>query len=243
FLSVRGLRPFDRHLAWFGAARAHEAEALLAPELRAAVGPEATTRHARHLERVLGDMELLRAAGADAPDSAILAPLVAYQLLDFETYLPGDLLTKVDRCTMAHGVESRAPFLQAALVEHALALPESARLRGTSGKWVLRRVAEELLPREILRRRKQGFSPPFSAWARRRLGGVVVDALSPARVKAAGVLDPSAVQHLLREHLDGREDRGRALWTVLSMQCWAERWPAAATVPATENVAPAGLPV
>jgi len=73
-------------------------------------------------------------------------------------------------------------------------------------------------------RRKQGFSPPFSAWARGPLRGVVVDALSPARVRSAGVLDADQVQRLLREHLDGREDRGRALWTVLSLQCWAERW-------------------
>ena len=73
-------------------------------------------------------------------------------------------------------------------------------------------------------RRKQGFSPPFSAWARGPLRGVVVDALSPARVRVSGVLDADAVQKLLREHLDGREDRGRALWTVLSLQCWAERW-------------------
>jgi len=235
FLGTRGLGAFDRHLAWFGAVRASEALALLSPELRSAVPPEGPSRHARHLERVLGDMQILR--GGE------VAPLVAYQLLDFETYLPGDLLTKVDRCTMAHGVESRAPFLQAALVEHALTLPDAARLRGLSGKWVLRRVAEQLLPREILTRRKQGFSPPFSAWARGRLRGVVVDALSPARVKSAGVLDPVAVQHLLREHLDGREDRGRALWTVLSLQCWAERWPVAATIPVAESVAPAGLPL
>src|SRR5207245_857798 len=151
--------------AWFGAVRASEALALLSPELRSAVPPEGPSRHARHLERVLGDMQILRRGE--------VAPLVAYQLLDFETYLPGDLLTKVDRCTMALGVD-----------------------------------------------------PP-----------------SPARVKSAGVLDTVAVQHLLREHLDGREDRGRALWTVLSLQCWAERWPVAASVPVAESVAPAGLPL
>jgi asparagine synthase (glutamine-hydrolysing) len=228
FLGTRGLGAFDRHLAWFGAVRAGEATALLAPELRASVAADAPSWHARHLERVLSDMEVL------GPDQAF--PLVAYQLLDFETYLPGDLLTKVDRCTMAHGLESRAPFLQAALVEHALALPESARLRGTTGKWVLRRVAEEMLPADLVHRRKRGFSPPFSTWARGPLRGVIVDALSPARVRAAGVLDADAVQKLLRGHLDGREDRGRALWTVLSLQCWAERWVGGA---ATEDVGPA----
>jgi asparagine synthase (glutamine-hydrolysing) len=229
FLSGRGLGPFDRHLAWFGAVRPTDAAGLLAPVLRNGLGAGAATEYARHLERVLGDMELLGKV-VDARRGS--APLAAYQLLDFETYLPGDLLTKVDRCTMAHGVESRAPFLRAALVEHALTLPEPARLRGAQGKWVLRRVAEDLLPSDLVTRRKQGFSPPFSAWARGPLRGVVVDALSPARVRAAGVLDDDAVQRLLREHLDGREDRGRALWAVLSLQCWAERWVASASAPA-----------
>ena len=216
FLSVRGLSPFERHLAWFGTARSDEALAFLAPELRRQVAREAPLEHARHLERVLGDMELMR--------DGVAPGLTAYQLLDFETYLSGDLLTKVDRCTMAHGLESRAPFLRAALVEHALGLPEYARLRGTSGKWVLKRAAARLLPREILRRRKQGFSPPFSAWARGPLRGLVLDALAPDRVTAGGVLDAAQVTPLLRAHLDGREDRGRTLWALLSLQSWAEHW-------------------
>jgi asparagine synthase (glutamine-hydrolysing) len=222
FLGSRGLGAFDRHLAWFGTVRASEALELLSPELRARVSADAPTWHARHLERVLGDMELL--GKADAAGGLPKTPLVAYQLLDFETYLPGDLLTKVDRCTMAHGVESRAPFLQSALVAHALRLPESLRLRGTSGKWVLKQAAARLLPREILTRQKQGFSPPFSAWARGPMRGLVLDVLSPARVAAAGVLDSRAVQNVVREHLDYQEDRGRTLWTLLSLQSWAERW-------------------
>ncbi len=221
FLGVRGLSPFERHLAWFGTARASEALALLSPELRAVAGAEAPLAHARHLERVLADMQLLGVKGRP--------PMVAYQLLDFETYLAGDLLTKVDRCTMAHGVESRAPFLRASLVEFALALPERARLRGTSGKWALKQAAKDLLPPDLLARRKQGFSPPFSAWARGPLRALVTDALAPARLKRAGVLDPAAVQRLLTDHLEAREDRGRTLWTVLSLQSWAERWVAGST--------------
>ena len=231
FLGVRGLPPFERHLAWFGTARASEALALLAPELRARVAADAPLQHAHHLERQLIDMELMRPGQAP--------PLIAFQLLDFETYLGGDLLTKVDRCTMAHGVESRAPFLQSALVAHALRLPESLRLRGTSGKWVLKQAAARLLPREVLTRRKQGFSPPFSAWARGPLRGLVLDALSPARVSAAGVLDPHAVQHVVRTHLDAQEDRGRTLWTLLSLQSWAERW---LMQPQAANVGLQGLP-
>ncbi len=220
FLGVRGLSPFERHLAWFGTARAHESLAWLSPELREAAGAEAPLGHVRHLESVLGDMQVLRAGRR--------AGITAYQLLDFETYLSGDLLTKVDRCTMAHGVESRAPFLRGALVEFALALPDDAKLRGTSGKWALKQAARTLLPADVLARRKQGFSPPFSAWARGPLRGIVLDELSPARIARAGVLDARAVQQVVREHLDGREDRGRTLWMLLSLQCWAERWVASA---------------
>ena len=225
FLSVKGLSPFERHLAWFGTARAGEALALLAPDLRAAAGAQAPLAHARHLEQVLGDMQLLGADGAGG------AALTAYQLLDFETYLSGDLLTKVDRCTMAQGVESRAPFLRTALIEFALALPDGAKIRGTSGKWALKQAAAELLPPDVLARRKQGFSPPFSAWSRGALRAFVSETLSPARVKAAGILDPAAVQRVLREHMDAREDRGRTLWTLLSQQGWAEHWVMRAPAP------------
>jgi len=215
FLGVRGLSPFARHLAWFGTARPEEALALLHPQLRAAVAPLAPLAHAHDLSEQLIDVHLMN-------ESRV--PLTAYQLLDFETYLGGDLLTKVDRCTMAHGVESRAPFLRTSLIEFALRLPDDAKLRGTSGKWALKRAAAELLPKDILARRKQGFSPPFSAWARGPMRGLVVDTLSTARVEAAGVLDARAVQRVVREHLEGREDRGRTLWTLLSLQSWAEVW-------------------
>jgi asparagine synthetase B (glutamine-hydrolysing) len=234
FLGSRGLSPFERHLAWFGTARPAEALALLSPELRAAAGADAPLMHARRLERVLRDMQMVT-----EPDRA---PITAYQLLDFETYLPGDLLTKVDRCTMAHGVESRAPFLRASLVEFALALPDDAKLRGTSGKWALKQAARELLPADVLARRKQGFSPPFSAWARGPMRGLVVEALSPAAVERAGILDARAVQRVLREHLEGREDRGRTLWALLSLQCWAERRVSApAAEPEPEPEAPPGI--
>ncbi|MCC6652045.1 MAG: asparagine synthase (glutamine-hydrolyzing) [Candidatus Eisenbacteria bacterium] len=236
FLGVRGLSPFERHLAWFGTARAGEAMELLSPQLRAAAGAEAPLAHARHLERVLGDMQMLRAGRA--------ASLTAYQLLDFETYLSGDLLTKVDRCTMAHGVESRAPFLRQSLIEFALALPDDAKLRGTSGKWALKEAARTLLPADLLARRKQGFSPPFSAWARGPMRAIVLDELSPARIERAGVLDSRAVTRVVRDHLDGREDRGRTLWALLSLQCWAERWVAGAPAPLPSALAgdPAAAP-
>jgi hypothetical protein len=216
FLGVRGLSAYDRHLAWFGTARAAEALALLAPELRAATDAAAPLAHARQLEQALSELPLIGRNGA--------ARLTAYQLLDFETYLSGDLLTKVDRCTMAHGVESRAPFLRPALIEFALALPDAAKLHGTSGKHALKQAAASFLPADLLARRKQGFSPPFSAWARGVLSQTVSDTLSPERVRRAGVLDVAASTRVLQQHLSGQRDRGRTLWTLFSLQSWAENW-------------------
>jgi asparagine synthase (glutamine-hydrolysing) len=216
FVGTRGLRPFERHLAWWGTAGAGEARALLAPGLRAALEPGAPLAHAERVARDLVDAGLMDADRAPG--------LTAFQLLDFETYLPGALLTKVDRCTMAHGLESRAPFLRASLVELALGLPERDRLRGVTGKWALKRAARGLLPRGIVARRKQGFSPPFSAWVRGPMRAVVEDILSPTRIGRAGILEPGAVQRILRGHLEAREDRGRTLWMLVSLQCWAEHW-------------------
>ena len=216
FLGVRGLSAFERHLAWFGTARACEAHALLAPELRAATDAAAPLAHARQLEQSLGELQLMGNNGA--------AQFTAYQLLDFETYLSGDLLTKVDRCTMAHGVESRAPFLRTSLIEFALALPDEAKLRGTSGKHALKQAAASLLPADLLARRKQGFSPPFSSWVRGPLREVVCDTLCPERLRRAGVLDPGATARVLEDHLGGQQDRGRTLWTLFSLQSWAENW-------------------
>ena len=216
FLATRGTSPFERHLRWFGTAAPGEALALLAPSLRAAVPASAPTAHLETLAR-----ELARAGVVRDPRHP---GLIAYQLLDFELYLAADLLTKVDRCSMAHGVESRAPFLRQVLVEFALSLPEGAKLRGGTGKWALREVARGILPPDVLRRRKQGFSPPFSAWARGPMRALVDDTLSYARVARAGVLDPLAVREVVSAHLENRADRGRTLWTLLSLQLWAERW-------------------
>lgn len=237
FLATRGVPPFERHLRWFGTAAPDEGCALLASPLRAALEPSAPSAHLTALAGHLQEAGLIRDPRCPA--------LVAYQLLDFELYLAGDLLTKVDRCTMAHGVESRAPFLRPALVEFALALPERAKLRGKTGKWALREAARGILPADLLARRKQGFSPPFSAWARGPLRAVVSDTLSCERIERAGVLDPRAARDVVNAHLENRSDRGRTLWTLLSLQMWAEQWVAQAggSAPAGGNGAAAAAAV
>ena len=215
FLSAGALPPFERHWAWFGTASPAEARALLSPALRSALEPDAALAHVRRVERDLAAAGIWK-AGAEPT-------LSAYSLLDFELYLPGALLTKVDRAAMAHGVESRAPFLQASLIEFAMTLPDDVKLRGRTSKWALKQAARGLVPESLLRRRKQGFSPPFSAWARGPLRAAVEDRLSEERLQRAGILDPKPVRALLADHVAGRVERGRTLWAILSLQMWAER--------------------
>jgi asparagine synthase (glutamine-hydrolysing) len=225
FLSAADLPPFERHWAWFGTASPAESLAFLAPELRARVSEHAPLAH---LARVESD--LVRAGVMRSGEEP---PLEAYQMLDFELFLPGALLTKVDRAAMAHGVESRAPFLEESLIRFALSLPARAKLRGSTTKWALKQAALGLLPDAVRGRRKQGFSPPFSAWTRGPLREEVSDHLSAERIERAGVLDPAATRSLFERHAAGQVERGRTLWALLSLQMWAERFVAApAAMPA-----------
>jgi asparagine synthase (glutamine-hydrolysing) len=216
FLEARAMDPLDRHLAWFGTATPELARGLLAPGLRATLADGEERGYLRDFAA--------RADEARLPGWPEHPGLLVWQLLDFDLYLGGGLLTKVDRCTMAHSVESRAPFLRHALIRFALGLPDDARLRGKTGKRALRLAARGLLPPGILARRKQGFSPPFSSWARGPLRGLVAARLAPERIRAAGVLDVEAARRVLDEHVSGRAERGRTLWALLSLQMWAERW-------------------
>jgi Asparagine synthase (glutamine-hydrolyzing) len=216
FLDARAMDPLDRHLAWFGTATPDLARGLLAPGLRQPLGQGEERGYLRDFAA--------RAAEAQLPGWPGHPGLLVWQLLDFDLYLGGGLLTKVDRCTMAHSVESRAPFLRHGLIRFALGLPDDARLRGKTGKRALRLAAQGLLPPAILTRRKQGFSPPFSVWARGPLQGLVEARLAPERLRAAGVLDVEATGRVLAEHMDCRAERGRTLWALLSLQMWAERW-------------------
>jgi asparagine synthase (glutamine-hydrolysing) len=216
FLEARAMPPLERHLAWFGTATPAAARALLSPALRAALDPDAERGYLRDFAARAGEARL--PGWPDRP------ALMVWQLLDFDLYLGGGLLTKVDRCTMAHSVESRAPFLRHSLIRFALGLPEDAKLRGKTGKRALRLAARGLLPRAILTRRKQGFSPPFSMWARGPLRHLIESRLSAARLGRSGVLDVEAARRVLEEHVSGGAERGRTLWALLSLQMWAERW-------------------
>ncbi len=145
-------------------------------------------------------------------------------LFDYLTYLPNQLLVKVDRATMLASLEARSPYLDHRLTEFALALEPSLKVRGLTTKWLLKRVARRWLPRSVVRRRKRGLSVPVGAWINGSLRPEVDRLLAPARLRGEGVLHGDRVQHLLGEHRRGARDYARALWPLIIFQYWRERW-------------------
>ncbi len=161
----------------------------------------------------------------DAAVSARLNGLGEHlQYLDTTTYLPDDVLVKVDRATMAVGLECRVPLLDHRVIEAAWTLPWSLRARGVTGKWLLRKVLERYLPRTLFDRPKTGFAVPLADWLRGGLRDWAEAMLEPKRLETAGVLEPSMVRALWQQHLSGRHNRHQALWNILTFQAWYEHW-------------------
>jgi asparagine synthase (glutamine-hydrolysing) len=143
---------------------------------------------------------------------------------DTLTYLPDDLLVKVDIATMAHGLEGRSPLLDQHLVEFALRLPSRLKRRGARGKLVLKRAVADLVPREILERPKMGFGIPVSRWLRGELRPLLEETLFSGAARERGLLDPAAVRALADAHASGRADHGPRLWLLLMLELWAARF-------------------
>jgi asparagine synthase (glutamine-hydrolysing) len=139
---------------------------------------------------------------------------------DFETYLPEDILTKVDRMSMAHSIESRVPLLDNAVVEYAARLPASLKIRNGRRKHVLKAAAAGLVPSQILERPKQGFAVPVGLWFRRGLREIFEDVLLSARARQRGYFEPRFVSRLVREHTEGRRDHTAQLWGLVVFELW-----------------------
>ena len=145
------------------------------------------------------------------------------QFFDTATYLPDDILQKVDRASMAVALEVRPPLLDHRVVEFAWRLPRRMRVRRGESKWLLRRILDRYVPRELVERPKMGFGVPLATWLRGPLRNWAEDLLDPARL-GGGLLDTAAVRALWTEHLSGKGDWAYALWTVLMYEAWRRRW-------------------
>lgn len=218
----------------FGAARIFEsgrAERIgektrrLAWALSAQNGDEA----ARRLAAVgLRDGVVLDANGAIQPrdyDGPQPDDLVSrMQLQDLSDYLPDDILTKVDRCSMAVSLEAREPLLDHRVVEFIWSLPEPIRHGKGRYKGLLRAVLDRYVPPALTDRPKRGFSVPLADWLKGPLHEWASDLLSPSRLSAAGLFDVSAITPLWQKHVAGVEDNATGLWNVIMVQAWAQRW-------------------
>ena len=178
--------------------------ALFAPDLRATLdGYDPAARIAALME-----------------ESGSEDPLVQAQYADLATWLPGAMLTKVDRASMANGLEVRAPFLDHRFVEFGLSLPASLKLRGGEGKYVLKRALEPLLPRDVLYRPKQGFAMSLATLFRAEAPRLRARLLGPALLDT-GLFQGEAIARLLDEHGAGRFDHSLALWHLLVFEGFA----------------------
>lgn len=157
-------------------------------------------------------IDVMRSHAKQAPYSH---PLTLIQYLDMKTYLPGDILTKVDRASMAHSLEVRSPFLDHKLIEWVFSLPPELKLKGSEGKFLLKKALEPHVPHDIMYRRKMGFAVPLASWFRGPLKQKLRDEVLGSTIEQTGFFNRSYLEHLVDEHQAGRRDYSAPLWSLL----------------------------
>ena len=166
-------------------------------------------------------------------------PLAPFLWFDQKYYLPGDILTKVDRMSMAHSVEVRPPFLDHRIVEFAATLPASLKIQGSRQKFILKELMQNKLPAAVLARKKVGFDIPAHEWLRGPLRDLLTDTLNTGLADHPGLFQPKAVQSRLQAHMDRRANVGYHLWGLLILFLWMKEWRIqAAPSPASHYSAP-----
>src|SRR5437773_7928408 len=198
----------ERHQRWMGSFAPEERVAVLSQDVRGALASR---------------------NGEDAAAKASLDAVNEVLLLDMRGYLENDILVKLDRASMMASLEGRVPLLNNDFVAYATALPLNLKLRGLRSKFLLKRALRGMLPDRILDRPKKGFGIPVAEWFRGPLREQMLSVLSPEQIKRKGYFDEAVVGRLIDDHLAGRRDNRKQLWTLFAFEMWHEGYAAAGT--------------
>ena len=172
------------------------------------------------------DVDPLRHIRRDLPELERLSPLARLLLADYRTYLPGDLLVKTDRMTMAVSLEARAPLLDRELTEYAATLPDEWKLsRSGRSKVILREAFADLVPETVRRRGQMGFGVPLDRWFRGELRGYLRDTLLAHDARCQDYLSRPELETIVRSHESGERNRGQQLWCLLAFERWLRLLP------------------
>ena len=144
--------------------------------------------------------------------------------LDVASYLPDDLLVKVDIATMANSLEGRSPFLDYRIAEFAARLPLDLKIRGGRSKYLIKRAMRDRIPTEILNRKKSGFGVPLARWFRGELRPMVQEVVLGDRALARGYFEPAAIRSTVDDHVEGRADFAQRLWALLVLELWHQEF-------------------
>lgn len=196
-----------RHHSWFGSFSIDQQNNLLSKDVISTTSND-IYRDAKALLEI-----------CDAADE-----IEQMQFLDINFYMAEDILTKVDRASMAVSLEVRAPFLDPRVAQFAAAIPLEYKLKGNKGKYILKKAVEPLLPKTILQRPKKGFGIPIAEWLKGRLNPLLHDLLAPARLKDQGLFNVDFVQKLIKEHESAAASHHKQLWTLLVFQLWFDNF-------------------
>ncbi len=208
YAGLLGAGPIDRYRRLVAYQRRETLRRLLSDDLAALARSAASA-----------DTFARLVARSGAPDY-----VTALQYIDIHTYLPGDILTKVDLTSMAVSLESRVPLLDHKLMEFVATIPSSLKLRNGTGKYLLKRSMATSLPVEILTRRKMGFGVPLAAWFRGELRDMTRDVLLSSAARQRGLFRIAEVETLLRTHDAGRRDCSARLWALVCFELWMRQW-------------------
>ncbi|HVA24935.1 MAG TPA: asparagine synthase (glutamine-hydrolyzing) [Chloroflexota bacterium] len=200
--------PVVRHHMWLGSVPHADTRRLLTADARAEL------RDGRAYEQAYQHLERCRA-------QQVLNQVL---YMDFKLYLENDILPKVDRASMACSLEVRVPLLNQLVLEHVAKLPADLKLRGMTTKFIMKEAVKDLLPAEIISRKKKGFNMPVARWFSNELRPFLEDVLEPSKLRQDGIFEAAEVRRLMDDHFAGRQDNRKPLWTLLIFQQWYDHY-------------------